>query len=634
MPNSPRWPRFVLFIGVLFSAAVLWDAFPLLRGPSQWRWPLLTTPPLSIWVGTAVTFIIFILGWQKLGQWLRAKPTRLRAHLTLLGLLALSLLVQAALLFTAPATAGQYQPLAVQFERLASDQASGYFTVAAEIEHLPAFLRQFPEQMPHFRPDPHPRSKPPGIILLNWGMGQLMTKLPRLSAALGHWARGVRCHDLWLARLPDNWLAANLLMGLLTPLLAGLAIWPAYGLAARRGGAAAGWLAAGLVALMPGRLLFTPHMDTAYPFLTLLALYLADTGVRRQRAGWQFWAGAVVSLMTFFSLVNGVVAVVVGLFVLVAIYRNGAQINATNANEERPFPWRAFLMHGTLLVAGTLSIWLVYWLGSGVTPFAIYRAAAPARHDLARSYPLWLVGNVYDFAVFAGLPAFLLALPARRELDWRRWGKFTAVLLAFWGFFILFDLSGMIRGEVGRIWLMLAPFPALLAARTNAGPTPSRKGLALMGVAALAAFGMGMRWQVTTLEWPTAELRPIAMTAPSIPRPLTADFGADIELLGYDLAQTGGELRLTLFWHSLTRPDIPFHVFIHLTDAEGNLVAQQDVMPQDGRLPTTCWQPDEFISDAHLLDVSALPPGKYAITVGLYDQATGQRLGEAVIGGW
>ncbi|MFO7538016.1 MAG: hypothetical protein R6X32_08140, partial [Chloroflexota bacterium] len=569
---------------------------------------------------------MFVAGWYSLGQWLYQSPGKGRAHILLVGLLGLTLLLQTSLL-----ALYRHHPAAIQFERLASDQASGYFSAAQEFDHLPTLLREFPERMSEFRANPHPRSKPPGIIMLYWGMEQLLLRLPALAEPLGHWARNLRCHDLWLMSLSNSALAANLLIGLLTPLVSALIIWPAYGVAARHGGYRAGWLAAGLVALMPGRLVFTPHADTLYPLLALLALYCLDTGLRRPNWIWSLAAGVVLGLATFLSLVNALAALVLGLYlvfgVMAANRRESWWETAVSTLQSRLL-WQ----HGIVLVLGTLSLWLLYWLTSRVTPFDIYAAAAPARHDLGRSYGLWLVGNLYDLAIFTGLPAFLLAL----WLGWRQRSLKTAVTwplhLAFWPLLGILLLSGSLRGEVGRIWLMLAPFPVLLAAAGRAEWRPhQRQAWLLIIVTALASWVMATRLNGSVLEWPDPEPRPILWQAPAMDKRQVVDFGPDLRLLGYDVDQNASTLELTLYWQARQRPDVAYTVFIHLQDSAGQIVAQRDVMPQNGRLPTTCWQTGETIVDSHTLSLADLPPDRYTLQTGLYEQASGERLGQPAV---
>ncbi|HEX5416249.1 MAG TPA: hypothetical protein VFZ25_11325, partial [Chloroflexota bacterium] len=70
-----------------------------------------------------------------------------------------------------------------------------------------------------------------------------------------------------------------------------------------------------------------------------------------------------------------------------------------------------------------------------------------------------------------------------------------------------------------------------------------------------------------------------------------------------------------------------FHVFVHVVDQAGKLVAQHDGPPDQGFCPTTYWKTGLAVKDAHRIALPAnLPPGDYALDIGLYSLQTMQRL--------
>ncbi len=606
MDSRSKRPWLVVLVTAVFAILVISDALPLVRGPQGWRWALNNSS--LPWWPTLVAATLFTLLWWGLSRLhLHANVSPQLAAFTLIALFLATLGLQAALL-----TRFHPNPAAILYERLASDQASGYFSAAQEIEHLPTFLREYPERMQTFRADPHPRSKPPGIVLLYWGWELLLARLPTVANPIGTWARGIICDNLWLATRTNAALAANVFMAILAPIFSALALFPAYSLAKRFWGHESGWLATGLVAILPGRLMFAPHMDTVYPLLALLALYFVECGLTGKRPFWGFLGGLCIGAATFMSLVNGVLAVVIGLYVIARLLPQRE--------------WRSIFSHGLAIFAGTFLLWLAYWAAFGVTMWEIYAAAAPARHDLERSYALWLVGNIYDFAIFAGLPAFLLALPQLVD----RFGKKTvqALLIAFWVTLLVFNLSGTIRGEVGRIWLMLAPFPALLAPRLFSKSSPAFRNMVFVAAVVVTA-AMGGRWQTTEVEWPLATLRYESAQIPTHATFTNSPLEDGITLAAFE-TKISTQLDLTLYWQATARPHIPYTTFIHLLDENQTIVAQQDMMPQNGQLPTTCWQPHTFVADSFTLDLTGLTPGRYTLQAGMYDQGTSHRLGVAV----
>jgi len=106
-------------------------------------------------------------------------------------------------------------------------------------------------------------------------------------------------------------------------------------------------------------------------------------------------------------------------------------------------------------------------------------------------------------------------------------------------------------------------------------------------------------------------------------------------LAGYDLAESasapGSPLEVTLYWHALQTPDKNYRVFVHLLDAQGQIVAQHDGTPGDGNLPALGWLPGEYLADTHRLALpTTLPVGEYRLLIGLYDPSTRQRLATPV----
>lgn len=82
---------------------------------------------------------------------------------------------------------------------------------------------------------------------------------------------------------------------------------------------------------------------------------------------------------------------------------------------------------------------------------------------------------------------------------------------------------------------------------------------------------------------------------------------------------TQGYLTITTTWQAFQRIPYDATVFIHLIDAEGNLLGQRDQQPLDGRFPTSCWLPGQVITDVIVLTPPL--PGSTAphrLRIGMY----------------
>ncbi len=98
-----------------------------------------------------------------------------------------------------------------------------------------------------------------------------------------------------------------------------------------------------------------------------------------------------------------------------------------------------------------------------------------------------------------------------------------------------------------------------------------------------------------------------------------------IALTGYTLTPgaAGAATTLALAWQALAPLADDYTVFVHIRDAAGQTVAQQDAQPQAGAYPTSLWQSQEYVRDDYTFD---LPPGDYTVALGLYLPETGTRL--------
>ncbi|MBN1314159.1 MAG: DUF2079 domain-containing protein [Anaerolineales bacterium] len=130
---------------------------------------------------------------------------------------------------------------------------------------------------------------------------------------------------------------------------------------------------------------------------------------------------------------------------------------------------------------------------------------------------------------------------------------------------------------------------------------------------------------------------------PSIPINRTAEESiqlekADIALTGEDgfyrpasgqtiQAAPGQNVRVSLYWRALARPDAERTVSVRIAAADGFLIAQQDSMPAEGSRPTSWWEEGWYFRDVYYLTIPpGTTPGAYSLDLVLYDSYAQERV--------
>jgi hypothetical protein len=111
----------------------------------------------------------------------------------------------------------------------------------------------------------------------------------------------------------------------------------------------------------------------------------------------------------------------------------------------------------------------------------------------------------------------------------------------------------------------------------------------------------------------------------------SSDSGDDIRLLGYTLQDdrllAGDIAQYTLFWRASQVPAQRYKTFVHVLDADNQIVGQRDAEPGGGAQLTTLWEAGEQVADNLGVPIHpATPPGEYRVETGMYSLETGQRL--------
>jgi hypothetical protein len=621
---------FLIASSLLLAFAILADWLPHLRGPapetSEWYWPYLLRPIGQWWPSAvAALFTLAIAAW-----WINVEnPRRTQTIAALIGLFAASLLLQAALIY-----ADRVDIAAELIDRTLSNQASGFIEPAADIGDINQLLAAYPQAMPEFVSE-HARTHPPGMILANWATIQAFSQFEWLAEPVATYVRPLRCMDLWLYNRPAAVSAALGAWSLIPLLFAALTVFPAYAVSRQLLNGYAVRLAAILAATLPALLLFAPKSVQIYAPLSLFMFWAFHTGLYRQSPWRLFVAGAIGSLLTFFSLGNA------ALFLLLMLY--GLFIILVASQERKsetlwPQDLGIIIKHLLAFGAGAASLWLLYWLFWQVPPWEIAFAGLDQHFRLVtniRRYEWWMVWNLIDLLLFSGWP-LALGFLGSFLLIFRYWrsgqlGAVDALAIALGVLILLLNFSGSARGEVGRLWLFFMPLLAFPSAHFWKNALPGkRNAVVLVALQLLMVLCLGWAWRPVRAVIVVADAPPMSQTMPQTE--LNESFaGEPLKLVGFSLSSTtvspGEKLELSLFWQAGGPASRPYTVFNHLLDETGQLVAQQDNWPVDGKWPPTCWRENKTIVDDYLLPIPASSePGIYHLSSGLYDANNGLRV--------
>ena len=122
--------------------------------------------------------------------------------------------------------------------------------------------------------------------------------------------------------------------------------------------------------------------------------------------------------------------------------------------------------------------------------------------------------------------------------------------------------------------------------------------------------------------------QPVTVDLP--PAKSLAGFGQEVHLLGSAIrppTERGQPFEVITGWTTAAPLDANYTIFAHLVDAAGQIVAQQDQQPLEGRFPTTVWTPGEVVSDTIRIVAPAEASGKeVCLRLGMYDLRSLERL--------
>jgi len=350
--------------------------------------------------------------------------------------------------------------------------SSGYFTIArSETDDVTEFLRSYENRMEQ-GDVLHVGTHPPGLFLLYHVALDVCERFPSVRAWVHRLEPGSYRESCQVIRetarpgrvvLTSSDRAVLWLVALLTQAAAVATVFPLYGVMRLSVGRPAAWMAVAFWPLVPALAVFLPKSDALYPLLAMALLWSWVEGLRRRSVWLGMTAGFLAWLGLFFSLALLPALILAGLIVVCEGW-------SARMREESFWPNVAWLCAVALLgfAVPTILFWLtaelnllrVWWLN--------YHNHAAFYAQYTRTYWKWLLVNPLELLWGAGAPLVVLAgvglgraIAADRRGGTRGSACEAVLAAAVWG---LLWLSGKNMGEAARLWIVVMPWLAWLAA--------------------------------------------------------------------------------------------------------------------------------------------------------------------------
>ncbi|NDJ86488.1 MAG: hypothetical protein GYB66_11420 [Chloroflexi bacterium] len=622
----------ISLLSIVWTILLALDLVPVLRGDYGWRWPYAKPD--------APERLLPLVGVASLTLLWGLSTFRRQSTLWLLaGAFVATPMISLASIYVVEPD--------VHFElyaRTISPGATGWHYAATDIDDLQSTLERWPEFMDSYEDaSSHMTTSPPGLPLAYYAAIETLGDHDWLSDEIAPGLRADQCHNDRVVgwSLYEGYSDAELTaawLGMLMPLWAGFVVFPLYWLGVRLFSETAARAAALWWPLVPSTAMFAPNPTPLYALLGLVTIGLLYEGLRRNQRLWLVGSGMAMSVATFMHFTPAPIIFLAGVYTLGYYWRH-----RTERSLSVVWPVKQGLWFGL----GLVTIWLVYFGVSGVTPFSILQQSFESHLALKRPYVPWLWLHLNDFFMFTGWGLALLALAGVWRTSLRfcqpeQLGDGDVLVISATITLIVMDISGTTQGESGRIWLFMSPFVLLAAAayvagRPNIGARDlySTTSITLSQVIILVVMVGFLRVMGSGLHKPP-EKPPSLSNAPQTEvLAANAVFGDVLVLESFagHIVPAPGEdqptLALWLNWRSTGQLDAPYYLAFLPVAPDGQAVPPAVVVqPFDGDYPVTCWLPGSgAIKDKYEIPLSVADvEGDWWVSLALVNGRTGEQL--------
>lgn len=433
--------RYIVILCVVFFSAIILDLTPYLRGPQdpflESRWPYyFVNTYQKIWAP-----LLALIPFTLLFAYVEKKNFGKNKELFLLIILSLIVfLFQLSLIYFSRFG------ITILFRRLIDPGINGYFSTALKIDNIFNYFSSYSEIIYTF--DQHARGHPPGAVLtikLLLEVFENFTRFAQLDFSSLNSLKVGWANHLWTP-LSLSQKTASLFIPFLLHLFSALTIIPFFYLTkAIFKNKKVAFRSTFIYATIPSLSFFALTFDPIYAAFPILCLLTLIKGFEKNNKSLIFLSGLIFGIGLFFSL--SILPVLLGTFVFSLIF--------FKKNIDKVLKKIFIFTSGMLFV-------FIFLFALGFNFFKAYIAVI--QNQAPRDYFLWTIYNPYDFFIFMGLATSCLFFIA----TWNIYRKKHIVnkieekiLVSFWVTFTILVVSGISRGEVGRIWITFMFIPVI-----------------------------------------------------------------------------------------------------------------------------------------------------------------------------
>ncbi len=340
-------------------------------------------------------------------------------------------------------------------QRIKDHVTTGYYTRSLDVYDYTEFLRNFPDYMK----GAHSETHPPGAISFFYFANKTLLALPQSikESVVNHlspiyFAPYYHQYSAYFPQLLENDLSFDqrymlIMLSILIPLFSSLIVPATYFAAKNIFSEEIGIYSAIFATIIPSFLIFAPIMDQIFAIFPILSVGFLYSKTKKWKR--YLLSGTIFSIGLFFTF---------GILILIPMFLS--LIVFFEYKENKKISKRLFkssIKYICIFIAGILLLQLLLYIIFGYNSIStLIHTKSGHNVNKVRTYSLWVVFNLIIFFIMIGIPITVSFFHfVKTKISNNKIEPFSFLTLLT---LLLLDISGIIRGEVERIWMFFMPF--------------------------------------------------------------------------------------------------------------------------------------------------------------------------------